>query len=397
VREASEIAGCDQCEADYRYLRDVKLTAPSPGRAIRAADLFCGLGGLSLGLSEAGRRLGLGLDVALAVDNDRTALGAYSANIGCREALPDAVERLFNGALGSPLTKSEVELAQRVGPIDILVGGPPCQGVSSLNNWTRMSDDRNALYARMARAAEVLSPKIVVIENVPGVRRDTSDVVGVTTSALEAAGYVTTTMIVQMTELGVPQRRRRLILLALRSQDVMPEQLVVKAHGCGHTRTVAWAIADLMGQQTSGDLDKPTQLSKKSRKRIEYLIRQDRFDLPNELRPRCHSGDHSYVSMYGRLRWTEPAQTITSGFGSMGQGRFVHPQLPRTLTAHEAARLQTIPDSYRFPVSASRTQIAGLIANAVPPLANVALFDAILSSQFMAWKGTTPSAAVVAA
>ena len=103
---------------------------------------------------------------------------------------------------------------------------------------------------------------------------------------------------------------------------------------------------------------------------------KNRFDLPNSRRPDCHKEPkvdkdgnelkHSYRSMYGKLDWTKPAQTITSGYGSMGQGRYVHPSRPRTLTPHEAARLQFIPDFVRLDAVESRGQWAKMIGNVAP-------------------------------
>jgi DNA (cytosine-5)-methyltransferase 1 len=110
---------------------------------------------------------------------------------------------------------------------------------------------------------------------------------------------------------------------------------------------------------------------------MAWLIEHDEHDLPNALRPPCHQSEHSYRSMYGRLRWDQPAQTVTTGFGSMGQGRFVHPATARTITAHEAARLQTIPDFFDFSLARTRGSLARLIGNAVPPGLPAAILEAV--------------------
>jgi len=116
---------------------------------------------------------------------------------------------------------------------------------------------------------------------------------------------------------------------------------------------------------------------------MRWLLDNNAFDLPNRLRPPCHQGDHSYVSMYGRLKWDEPAQTITSGYGSLGQGRFMHPTLPRTLTPHEAARLQGFPDYFTFGSALTRTEAAVIIGNAVPPaLASIVVSRLIAAGVF---------------
>ena len=353
---------CRQCRIDRDFLRSPqRRRSKATSGTLRVADLFSGLGGLSLGVQEACRRLGLGFEVALAADSDVDSLRAFTSNLPTRVGRTDPIESIFDGSLGAAPTASERELTRTSGSVGLLVGGPPCQGVSSLNNYTRMSDKRNQLYSRMARAAEVLRPAAVLIENVPGVAHDTSKVVKTTIEHLVSLGYSTSSTVLQMSSVGVPQRRQRLIVLGVIGGDAGAILLDALQTSCGHVRTVNWAIDDLEGLDQVSQIDRPTKPWKRSLKRMEYLLKQGVFELPNSLRPHCHQGEHSYSSMYGRLRWDRPAQTITSGFGSMGQGRFVHPAAARTITPHEAARLQTIPDAYCFPQGLKRTALAEMM------------------------------------
>jgi DNA (cytosine-5)-methyltransferase 1 len=181
----------------------------------------------------------------------------------------------------------------------------------------------------------------------------------------------------------VPQRRRRFLLIASNVPEIAPVSVLDHLAGDNPRhgdRTVRWAIQDLIDVDAQTAYDRAGRLSTENIRRIGYLFEKDVYDLPNSKRPECHrDGNHSYASMYGRLRWDEPAQTITTGFGSMGQGRYVHPARPRTLTPHEAARLQTFPDWFDFGSSTYRTTMAEMIGNAVPPLLMVSLGNEILA------------------
>jgi DNA (cytosine-5)-methyltransferase 1 len=338
---------------------------------VRIVDLFCGCGGLTLGIAEAARRLGHSVEIPLAVDNDTDALTVFAHNFPDATAEAKAVEDLFEGELGSVLTRDEKALRRRTGRVDILAGGPPCQGHSDLNNHTRRRDPRNALYDRMARAAEVLEPAVVVIENVPSVVRDANGVVGVAEQALKHVGYAVAHRTMNLGELGVPQRRRRHLLIALADDSKDPMAVLDQLVACAAhpTRSVRWAIEDLERVESNGDFDRAPTPTEDNARRVQWLFDRGKHDLDNEERPKCHrEKEHTYNSMYGRLWWDEPAQTITTGFGSMGQGRYVHPGQPRTITPHEAARLQSFPDFFDFSVVQKRTAWARLIGNAVPPL-----------------------------
>ena len=221
----------------------------------------------------------------------------------------------------------------------------------------------------MARAAEVLLPSFVLIENVPAVRNDRSGVVYATRSYLEAKKYVVADATVPLHALGVAQRRKRHVLLASRVAGVEPAEVLksLSERQPEHSRNLRWAIGDLVEIESPVGYDVPPRASPENLRRMRYLIDHDLYDLPNKERPECHHDNHSYKSMYGRLSWTLPAQTITSGFGSIGQGRYMHPSRSRALTPHEAARLQGFPDYFDFCSVTSRANLATMIGNAVPP------------------------------
>ena len=373
---------CETCTADLAFLRAV--TRPDYETAepqFRVVDLFAGGGGLTIGAAEAAHRVGLGTRIALAVENVDAAADVYELNFPDANLERTDVAKLFDGALGAKPTSRERTLVRDVGEVDILLAGPPCQGHSDLNNHTRRKDPRNALYLRAARAAEILRPTFVVLENVPAVRHDQGNVVGLATTALEAAGYKVASQVLDLVKFGVPQRRRRHILLAVQDKLVDPAVLLDMHSPCDDhdERSVRWAIDDLLDKQASTGPDSPPTPTDLNRKRMQWLIDNKQYNLPNKMRPKCHRDKaHTYNAMYGRLNWDDPAPTITTGFGSMGQGRFVHPARARTITPHEAARLQTLPDFFDVDTSKGRGAWAAVIGNAVPPILSVHLIEPLL-------------------
>lgn len=337
---------------------------------------------MSVGLEEAGRRCGVRVQTVLGVDSDLDVGEIFQTNFPDAEFSTLDVSELFDGSIGSPATKVERAFATQIGQVSILHGGPPCQGHSDLNNHTRRQDPKNALYIRMARAAEVLRPHVVVIENVSGVQWDKSGVAQNTKQALEHAGYAVATRVLNLQRVGVPQRRVRFVLVASCVDNLNPATVLgnIADDGKEHApRDVDWAIRDLMEIESTETFDTASQKSATNAERMAYLFEHGCFNLPNSERPKCHRNKtHSYKSVYGRLRWNSPAQTITTGFGSMGQGRYVHPQRRRTITPHEAARLQTFPDWFDFGKSSRRGVLAKAIGNAVPPLLMVSIGLSIL-------------------
>jgi DNA (cytosine-5)-methyltransferase 1 len=379
------VEGCPVCAKDAEFIR----TARRPDyealtSKVRVVDLFCSGGGLSLGFAEAAKRIGRGIKIVAAVEQDPDAADVFELNFPGVTVTREDVASLFNGAVGRPARAKEAKLAAEIGKVDVLLAGPPCQGHSDLNNHTRRDDTRNGLYVRVARAAEILRPRAVLIENVPAVRHDVRGSVPAASAALEKAGYRVATTVLDLTELGVPQRRRRHLLLALRDGSGDPAAILGTTIACcDHTaRSVDWAIRDLVGATAPSGPNAPSTATAENRDRMQWLIDNDKDDLPNERRPVCHRGDHSYVSMYGRLSWSKPAQTITTGYGSMGQGRYVHPDEARTITPREAARLQTLPDFFDLGSKKKRSTWAHVIGNAVPPLLGVHVGSSLLVTLF---------------
>ncbi len=379
---------------DREFLRSTVRPPYEHGdEEVTMVDLFSGCGGMALGVAHAAHLKGRAVRIPLAIDNDRGAVGVFQHNFPEAGCVLDDVCEWFDPAFDAPLTIAEREARDRVGAdIDFLVGGPPCQGNSNLNNRTRRDDPRNALYARMARAARVLEPRIVMIENVPTVLNDRGGVVEATREALEIEGYAVADSVLKLWHLGLPQLRKRHVMLASRDDEFLPEdvlKILQEDSGCG-VRDLEWAIADIMDIPVDSGFDVASNPSQTNAERIRWLFDNDEFDLPNHMRPPCHQNDsHSYTSIYGRLRWDRPAQTITTGFNSIGQGRNVHPARPRPITPHEAARLQFLPDFFSFGAVNTRSAWAQLIGNAVPPLLTMRIAESALGDRFARENDTT--------
>ncbi len=369
---------------DTRDLRStVRPDFEVADKCVRAVDLFCGCGGLTLGLAQACRDADIALDVRLALDFDANATTVYEANFPKATVVTGDIELAFDGALGAPRTDTEIVKAAEVGSVDALVAGPPCQGHSDLNNHTRRDDPKNLLYLRVARAAEILRPRVVLIENVPAVQHDRNRVVANTAKHLQALGYKVGDRTISLTALGVPQRRKRHLLIGISDSIAVSATRVFEAvtSDVNTVRDLRWAIGDLANLTDGAGMDLVPRASRANLARMRWLLDNDEYNLPNDQRPACHQNeDHSYHSMYGRLRWDAPAQTITSGYGSIGQGRYMHPDQARALTAHEAARIQGFPDYFDFSAVDRRDALAIMIANAVPPALARALFAILLTN-----------------
>lgn len=359
---------------------------------VRTVDVFAGAGGLSLGAASAAASLGANLQVEAAIDVDRKALDVHRSNHGSRRLLTTSADHLVDfvasGRGASATFDYEPEIIEDSlldlrGSVDLLIGGPPCQGHSSLNNRSRHEDDRNDLYLVMPALAIALDAPAVIIENVPGVLRDSANVVESTRTLLEDAGYTVEGDVLSAQVLGWPQTRKRYFLVATKGPDPINPKL--QMHGLARpSLDLAWAIRDLPPAGESHPLwEGQPAYSQENHDRMSLLIEEDRRNLPNENRPVCHQEGTTYSSVYGRMAWDEPAPTLTTGFFTPGRGRFTHPDEPRTLTAREAARLQGFPEGYfstetLHSVDATRALLSKWIGDAVPqPLGHVAALCAL--------------------
>lgn len=362
-----------------RKRRPRKISKSTPDIAL--VDLFSGCGGLSLGIWEACRLENLNLTIKLAIDTSEPALGVYRNffQVDQHTAEMADVNKLLPGDIGDTLLPAEKALRSRLKKVDVLVAGPPCQGHSDLNNSSRRNDSRNRLYLKVARFAEIVRPATIIIENVPPVIHDQGNVVGQVREKLLELGYNVSDKILSLAEFGIAQNRNRHVLVGTLYPH--PKNFLDHNFSNDHKLNLGQYISDLEFEYLESDdiFRTPSKSAPQSIVRMQYLFENNLFDLPDEMRPNCHKNKkHSYKSVYGRLKWNEPAQTLTTGFGSMGQGRFVHPSQRRVITPHEAARLQGFPDFFSFDVVERRTELQEMIGNAVPPQLSAWIFAGLL-------------------
>lgn len=318
-----------------------------------AVDLFAGCGGLTEGLKRAGFR------VVGAVEIDSLAAKTYRANhpsvtLWRRDIRTLSADRILRRLRILP------------GQLDLLAGCPPCQGYSTIrtrNRRTPVADDRNDLIFEFLRLVAKLRPRAVMLENVPGLQHDGR--FSRFCAELRTLGYRLNHRVLDASDYGVPQRRRRLILLAGRGYLVLP------ASPTAVRESVRSTIGNLPHPGKSGDPAHDVQEHRSER--ILKLIMDipvdggSRADLGAERQLACHQKLDGFKDVYGRMTWDDVAPTITGGFVNPSKGRFLHPEQNRTITPREAALLQTFPPQYRFPMEAGKFPVAEMIGNALPP------------------------------
>lgn len=325
-------------------------------QTLTAMDLFSGCGGLTQGLKNAGFKV-LG-----AVDLEPTAIETYKMNHPDVNIWAKDIKKL-------DAKEIKKTLKLRKGQLDLLAGCPPCQGFSSmrtLNGKRKIDDGRNDLIFDFLRLVKELKPKTVMMENVPGLLEDKR--MKKFKKELEAIGYKfgKSPDVLNVKEYGVPQSRRRMILLASRYGEIpfAPKEMTLK--------TVKDAISFLKPHGKSGDLlhDLPEKRTPKIMEMISKIPKNggSRTDLPAKYHLPCHIRyPQGFKDVYGRMKWNAPSPTMTGGCISPSKGRFLHPEEDRAITLREAALLQSFPVNYRFSMRNGRAGIALMIGNALPP------------------------------
>ena len=334
-----------------------------------AIDLFCGAGGLTLGLKNAG------FQVAVGVELEPEIAKTYQFNHRKTKTLIKDVRAVTGSEL--------LELASGK-EIDLVAGCPPCQGFSQLTEKYKRCDSRNDLVLEMARLIEEIKPMMVMMENVPGIATKGKVILDEFVRRLKNLGYVINMDVLQMANFGVPQSRRRFVLVAGKGFGIpLPRQthsrkedqkknlkpwVSLKEILKGLPRPIKLFNAEKNGGPEEFNWNVIRDLREISITRLKAIKEgQNRLALPRELRPKCHKTKKAgFRNVYGRLSWDNVSSTITSGCTTPCMGRFGHPSQTRTISIREAALIQTFPKTYKFKTKFMDTA-CDLVGNALPP------------------------------
>lgn len=349
----------------HEFVGRGRQTADMPPHAITTVDLFAGAGGLSLGFEQSG----LSYEPQFAVEIDPAAARTFKGHFGCE---------VYDGPI------EDVEIFPFA---DVVIGGPPCQGFSPLG---RDRDDHsrgqlNELWQQFLRVVRQIKPKAFVIENVPEFQRSAQfgRLLQLLDDDPELQPYAYSYGVLHAADYGVPQSRRRGILMAVRDVAEVPWP-PPPTHGPESPdgrpyRTVRDAIGDLPANTDGVDVTfsrtGEQHLHFGRRPRETSLARYqaipeggNRFDLARnrpDLLPRCWAEKPTGTTdVMGRLWWERPSVTIRTEFFKPEKGRYLHPTADRPITHREAARLQAFPDDFIF--EGTKIEIARQIGNAVP-------------------------------
>ncbi len=343
----------------------MEVTYPQNINNIKVVDLFCGIGGLTHGLMLEG------FNVTAGVDNDESCKYAFEKNNHSTFIHKDIAE----------FSSEELKQLYKGSPIKVLIGCAPCQPFSSLNknkSAYKTQDDRWEPLYKFIKLIKDIKPDIVSMENVADLaNKKKYPVFAKFIQTLKKEGYKVSYRAINVSHYGVPQSRKRLVLLASLLGEIT---LIPETHDKNNFVTVRDVISGLPslkdGQTNPNDLmHRASKLSDLNKKRIKATPKNggNAKSWSKDLIPDCYkrkSGHTFMSSVYGRMRWDDPAPTMTTHCVSLGTGRYGHPTQNRAISLREAAIFQSFPDYYEFdePHKISITKVAKQIGNAVPVL-----------------------------
>ncbi|MDR2406499.1 MAG: DNA cytosine methyltransferase [Bacteroidales bacterium] len=317
-------------------------------------DLFSGVGGLTEGLRKAG------FETKFAFEINEIFSKAYSMNHKNTTVITKDIRKVDLNEIKDGINGLDLHL---------LAGCPPCQGFSSirrLNKSKPVDDPRNDLINEYIHFVEYFRPYTIMLENVPWLEKD--NLFKEAKKKLETIGYNIDVSIVDVKDYGVPQRRKRLVMIGSRLGPIS----VAKPNHEIRKVTVRNCIGTLPKPEVSKD--KLHKIFPTHTPNVQVLIKDiphdggSRKDLGERRQLKCHTNkDIGFHDVYGRLRWDDYSSTITGGCLNPSKGRFLHPEQDRCISAREAALLQSFPNSYKFPLDVPKSSIALMIGNALPP------------------------------
>ncbi len=317
--------------------------------------MFAGAGGASQGLIDAGYH------VVAAVENDADAAASYTANHPGVRVLEEDIAAVDAAGLAR-------ELKLGHGELNLLNACPPCQGFSTLGS-DDADDPRNDLIREVWRFVSAFRPRAVVVENVPGISRDAR--LAHLLRQARGAGYAARGYTLEASEFGVPQRRRRHLVIAVRQPSrPLPSQLAELFPGEVPSAAVPVQTVFDMAARLDAGTD-PHHVARTLQPKTESRVKAippggTRFDLPPEKQLACHARleRRHATGPYGRMKSDQPAPTLTTRCTTVSCGAFTHPTEHRGITLREAALIQTFPVGYRF--SGGYDSIERQIGNALP-------------------------------
>lgn len=330
---------------------------------LRAVDFFCGAGGVTCGFKLAG------IDVIAGIDIDQTCRDTYEKNNKGSKFIEADISKLSFEDLESKIsiTINDDSL--------IFVGCSPCQYYSNLNTDKTKSEKSRLLLDDFREFINYFLPGYVFIENVPGIEKDKNSPLSKFKLFLEEKGYKYADKVINTKYFGVPQSRRRYVLLASRVTD----NILVPSEDKSNIKTVKDAIGDYITfpKIVAGHTDKTdylhtaASLEEINLERIRQTPKNggDRrvWKDNDNLQLNCYKVHQGHTDVYGRMYWEKPSPTITTKFRYISNGRFGHPEQDRAISIREGATLQSFPVQYKFHSNNLGT-VAKMIGNAVPPI-----------------------------